>query len=68
MSTVEYSVNTVTSGSKKFGGINGVALLSGQAQISWIEGRNDKYTEQHIRISWTTVLNNKQLECRYRVE
>ena len=26
-------VNTVTSGSKKFGRINGVAVLSGQAQI-----------------------------------
>ena len=37
-------VNTVTNGPKKFGQINGVAILSGRAQISWLEGRNDKYT------------------------
>ena len=40
-------------------------------QISWLEGCNDKYTVQRIRISWTTVLINKQpkllkisLQCR----
>ena len=33
--TVQWnSVNTVTNGSKKFGRINGVVILSGQAQIS----------------------------------
>ena len=36
--------------------INGVTLLSGQAQILWLEGHNDLYTVQQIRISWTTVL------------
>ena len=44
-----------------------LAVLSGQAQISWLVGHNDKYTLQHIRIPWTTVLLNKQPECRYRV-
>ena len=44
-------VNAVTSGSKEFGCINGVAVLSRQAQISCLEGRNDKYTEHRIRIS-----------------
>ena len=44
-----------------------LAVLSGQAQISWLVRHNDKYTLQHIRIPWTTVLLNKQPECRYRV-
>ena len=37
-------------------------------QISWLEGCNDKYTVQRIRISWTTVLINKQPTCRCRVQ
>ena len=34
-------VNTVTNGPKRLGQINGVAVLSGQVQISWLEGHND---------------------------
>ena len=42
---------------KKIGRINRVAVLPGKAQISWLDGRNDKSdTVQRIRISWTTVL------------
>ena len=37
-------------------------------QISWLEGCNDKYTVQRIRISWTTVLINKQPKCQCRVQ
>ena len=47
------SVNTVTNGSKNIGRINGVVILSGQDQISWLEGSNDKFTIHRIRISWT---------------
>ena len=49
-------VETVTIG-KKIGRINGVAALSGQAQL---EGRNDRYTVHRIRICWTIFLINKQ--------
>ena len=35
--------------------IKGVAVLQGLAQISWIEGRNDKYTVHRIH---RTVLMN----------
>ena len=35
------------------------------AQISSLEGRNDKYTVHRIRISWTTVCINKQPQWRY---
>lgn len=59
-------INTVTSGSKKFACINGVAVLSRQAQISCLEGRNDKYTKHLILISNTTVLIYQQPESRYR--
>ena len=45
-------------GQKRFGCIDGVAVLPGQAQISWLEGRNDKYTYKYI--FWTTILINKQ--------
>ena len=40
-----------------------LAILLGRAQISWLEGPiiNDKYTVHRIRISWTTVVINKQL-------
>ena len=62
------SVNTVTNGSKTFGNINGVAVLSGQAKIAWLKGRNDKYTVHRIHISWTNVLINIQPECKYRVQ
>ena len=59
-------------GQKKLGRINGVTLLSGQAQISWPEGRNDKYTvHRRIRISWTScvlIIINKQQEWRCRVQ
>ena len=51
-------------GQKRFGHVDGVAVLPGQAQISWLEGRNDKYTRNdtvhRIRIFWTTILINKQ--------
>ena len=33
---------------QKFGRIKGVAVLQGLVQISWIEGRNDKYTVHRI--------------------
>ena len=52
-------VNTVTNGPKI------MAVLPRQAQISWLEGGNDKYTLHHIH---RTVLINKQPECRYRVQ
>ena len=39
-----------------------LAVLTGQAQISWLDGRNHKYTVQRIRISWTTVRIDKQPE------
>ena len=56
--------------SKKFGHINRVAILSGQAQIPWLEPGpyNDKYPVHRIRISLTTAVINKQSECRYRVQ
>ena len=41
-------------GQKRFGRIDGVAVLPGQAQISWLE----KYTYKYI--FWTTILINKQ--------
>ena len=62
------SINTVTNGSKPFGNINGVVVLSGQAKIAWLKGGNDKYTVHRIRISWTNVLIKKQPECKYRVQ
>ena len=49
---------------KKIGRINGVAVLPGQAQISWLEGSNNKYTVHRIH---RIVHISKQLECRYRV-
>ena len=57
-------VNTVTYGPKKFGRVNRVAILLGLAQISYLEGGNDRYAVRHIHL---TVLINKQPECRYRV-
>ena len=53
---------------KNFGCFNGVAVLQAQGQISWLKGCNHKYTLHHIHTSCTTVLFNKQLECRYRVQ
>ena len=58
-------VNMVNNGPKKFGQINGLAILSGQAQILWLDGRNDKYTVHRIH---RTVLIIKQLECRYHIQ
>jgi len=37
-------------GQKNFGPVNGVPVLSGQVQISWLEDRT-YYIVQHIRIS-----------------
>ena len=42
-----------------------LAVLPEQDQISWLEGRNDKYTVYRIHL---TVPINKQPECRYRVQ
>ena len=42
-----------------------LAVLPEQAQISCLEGRNDKYTVYRIH---RTVPINKQPECRYRVQ
>ena len=60
-------VNMVTNWSKQFGCINGVAVLAGQGQISWLKGGNEKYmhTVQRIRTSGTNIPCKKQLECRY---
>ena len=55
-------VNTVTDGSKKFGRINGVAVLSGQSAILI-------YTTHRIHTSWTTVfslINNRKVDIAYR--
>ena len=46
-------------------GEKNLAALSLLAQISSLEGRNDKYTVHRIRISWTTVCTNKQPQWRY---
>ena len=61
-------VNTVTNEpkkKKKSGLINGAAVLPGQAQISWLEGRNQNYTVRRIQ---RNVLINKQPESRYRIQ
>ena len=55
-------------GKKKIGRINGMAILSGLAQISWLEeGRNDKYTVQRILTSWTmfSLINNRNVDIAY---
>lgn len=62
-------VNMVTNWSKKFGCINGVAVLVGQGQISWLKGGNEKYmhTVQHIRTSGTNIpwKNNRNVDIAY---
>ena len=50
---------------KKTGRINGVAVLLGQGQSSWLKGCNNKYTIYRIPTSWTTVLFNKHPECKF---
>ena len=46
-------------------GHKNLAVLQGLAQISWLEGCNDKYTVHRIH---HTVLINKQPECKYHVQ
>ena len=46
-------------------GHKNLAILQGLAQISWLKGRNDKYTIYRIQ---HTVLINKQPKCRYHVQ
>ena len=46
---------------QKFGRIKRVAVLQGLAQISWIEGRNDKYTQHRIH----RAVNNRNVDIAY---
>ena len=61
-------VNTVTNGSKKIGRINGVAVLSAQAQIPWLENRNDLSTP-YIAFAFLerlfALINNRSEDTSY---
>ena len=65
------SVNTVTNGPKKYSHINGVAVLSGQAQLSLLEGSywqiHQEYTVHRIRFKVLfSLINNWNVDIAYR--
>ena len=59
----------VTNGSKKFGCINGVALLSRQAQIPLLEGHNVKINTLYSKFAFLeqlfSLINNRNVDISY---
>ena len=53
---------------KKFGHINGVVILSGQAQISWLEGpimTNTPYIAFAFLEQLLSLINNRNVDMAY---
>ena len=63
-----YGWNSVTNESKTFGHINGVAILSGQAQISWLEGpmmTNTLYIAFAFLEQLLSLINSRNVDIAY---
>ena len=61
-------VNAVINGPKQLGRFNGVAVLPGQGQISWLRTVLTLiHHTSHSYFLYNCVLFNKLQECRYRV-
>ena len=59
-------VDIVTNGSKKFVCINGVAVLLGQAQISWLEGHvttNTLYSALAFLEQLFSLINKRNVDA-----